>query len=1671
MALSPCARIPEGCAIAIQHDDHRSGRSALGEPRLPGYPRPAALVTDDEHSRVTRERSGGRTVIRKEPLGPASERRLRHERAILERLRGAAGVAQLVEAPPSGRWILMADAGERTLAEAAKPLPVDELISMAPALARAVAAVHRRGVMHRDIAPGNVVLSDAGEPCLVGFGLAMSPAEIRPEFTHHAEIVGTLAYVAPEQTGRTGRSVDQRADLYALGATLYELATGAPPFGTGDPLRLTHDHLARVPTPPSEVNAAVPPHLSQIVMHLLEKEPDDRYQSAEGLVYDLERLRAGAAAGALSVGEHDVATRLLPPSRLVGRDAEVAALEAAFADALSGRCSGVLVSGAPGVGKTALVDQLRTVVTSADGWFVAGKFDQYRRDLEFDAIQQVLRALGRLLLAEPDAELADVRERILRAVGPNAGLLTMTVPEFAALLGVPPDAGDPLTAQARAQLTAAHVLRAVASPERPLVAFVDDLQWGARTPLGAIDSVLRETPADGLLLVGAYRDGDMDPVHPLAASLARWRDEERVRHVVLANLPAPSLVEMVSDVLHVDAAASAELVDVIEPRTSGNPYESVELLDALRRDGLLTPSADGWRWEPAAVRARLAHPEAGGPLAAPVESLPADARRMLEEMACLGGQAELSVLQAATGEPADVVERRLAHALDEGLLVTDAGSVPAVRFRHDQIREGILRGLSGEQREAVHLAIARRLAPIPELFAVAAEHYLPVVDALEDPVERQAAAELLARAADQAALIGSHALVDALLEAALRLVEPGQTDLLIKVHTARHAALFSLGRFEEADEDYRAIEALSGSAMERAGAAAVQAKSLTHRGHWTAAIELGTGAAAELGIRVPGRAELPGELDRHLETLFRWLEETDDADEPPAPGAPPTLAAVGPIFDAMLGPAFLVGDGELYAWLALEALRLWTVHGPVPELVGPAANAAFQFVAARRDYVAAYRAARRILLQCEARGYDAATAAARHIHAVLIYWVAPAEVAVAESRRARDGLIACADLADAGWVTHGYVSGLLDCAPTLDGLVDAVDEALAFARRTGDQQGGQWLDSYQWLVAVLRGGLPAMTDEDVAPDRYAGDPLAVTHAYISRAVAAAIFGDATGMARHTRGLPSLQSARVGFSISALAAPLRGLSLAWEARGRAAAEREELLAELDDVMRTLAARAADAPDNFLHLLRLVEAERAWTAGDFRAGAVAFDAALREVAGRRRPWHRALIAERAGRFQLAHGVEHAGYELLAEARHEYLAWGANAKVDALDWAYPMLRPDADAGAAGAGEGPSAKLAPRRGAVTTGTIDLLGILSASQALSSETSFERVRARVVEVLCAMTGATGVHLLLWSDERRQWLVAEGGGSVPVTRGDHEDAVPLSVLRYAERVREPLVVADALSDDRFARDPYFAHVEHCSLLTVPVFSRGALRATLILENRLIRGAFSADRLDAVELIAGQLAVSLDNAELYAELAGSRTRIVAAGDDARRRIERDLHDGAQQRLVHSIVTLKLARRALEDTPAKAAAQLADEALESAVSALDEIRELARGIHPRILSSGGLGPALETLRRRSRIPVALDVRTGGRLPEPVEVTAYFVVCESLANAAKHADAASIRVLVDMTDDHLRLSISDDGVGGADPGRGSGLVGLKDRVEALGGTLTVASRANQGTLVSVELPLDCD
>jgi diguanylate cyclase (GGDEF)-like protein len=1449
---------------------------ARDEPSAEDPPIRVETLHESDDTRVTRLFVPNGTVVRKEVLGPDRERRLLHELAMLQRLRGVEGVTQLADSPPYPWSIMLTDIDGVCLADRSVPLPARELAELSLRLGRAVAGMHRHGVIHRNISPSNVVLAAASPvPCLIDFALATPVAEVRAEFHHPNDITGTLEYLAPEQIGRIGRPVDQRADLYALGAVLYELATGAPPFTAGDPLTLIHDHVARVPAAPARVNPEVPTAFSDVVMHLLEKEPDNRYQTADGLVYDLARIRepirrhaqGSGQATPMRVGERDLPTRAFAAGQVVGRDAEISSLVAALTDATSGRRHGVLIGGGSGVGKTSLIDELRSVVTARDGWFVYGKFDEYRRDQEFDGVLQAFRGLGRLLLAEPEADLVELRRRILLVLGSNAGLAAAVVPELEALLDVLPDPGDSLTAQARIERAAVAILRAVASPRRPVVFVVDDLQWAGRTPLGFIDLVMGEKDLDGLLVVGAYRDDDLDATHPLTSMLARWRQPDGPAHLRLDNLPAPSLATMVANMLRLDADNAANLAGTIAPYTKGNPYDTAELLNGLRRDDILRPTADGWRWDAPGLARYLDRANVSDLLARRLDVLPIPTQDMLEAMACLGGRTELSLLRTATGQSAATLEGRIAPALADGLLVIEPGVHEAVRFPHDRLREAILNRLAPPRHNTLQLDLARRLAPATDLFAVAAQQYLPVIDAVADTDEQRVVTDLFRRTADQAKILSNNTLVQKLSAAAIRLTDPNDTAMLLELHTRAHAALYSLGRLDEADEAYRLIDELCRTPRERVGAAIVQVRSLTHRLRYQEAITLGVDLLRQLGVAVPPDERLNAEVEQSVDVLYQWLERTSEAAADPKRSrtTDPVVLAAAAVINSVLPATYFAEKRPLTGWLSLEALRIWMAHGPDRALVGPATAAVLVAIVRRRDYRAGYEVLRRLVALGETHDYEPETSQARYFYAFFsCHWFEPLEHCIQHAHRAREGLIQAGDVTTAGYTY--LATAALDCSAHLDSFLAEVEVGQDFARRTRNTMVYESLGLPRWLARLLRGERREGGVDDVAAaGRYTQHPQATVGTHINRALAAAIFGDTPQLIRQSAAAMPRLAALTGTYMTAVAHLLRALALAAQARSAVGDERAALLAELDTAIEWLSLRATDAPVNFLHLLRLVEAERAWAAGNFEAALFSFDAAQREAETRERPWHRALILEHAARFYLAYGMEHTGYFLLGQARQAYLAWGAAAKVEQLDWAYPTLQGSTDTPA-----GSETSLSHQRSSMSPGTIDLLGILTASQAISSETSIDGLRSRVEEVLSAMTGATGIHLLLRSDDQQHWLLStspdsDGNQTMSVEEPGQRPRVPHSAVRYAERVREPLVVSDATRDDRFARDPYFADTVCCSLLVVPLLSRGELRALLILENRLIRGAFSAERLDGVMLIAGQLAVSLGNAMLYASL--------------------------------------------------------------------------------------------------------------------------------------------------------------------------------------------------------------
>ncbi len=1470
------------------------------------------LLYESGHTRVSRERvdGGSGTVIRKRRLGPGAAQRIRHELAMLERLAGVPGVPRLVPAGGATDALVVADEGGETVGTrlAAGPLDVAEVLRFAEELATVVAAVHRRGIVHKDINPANVlVYGDPPRPALIDFDLASTLAEERPGFTHHREIVGTLAYIAPEQTGRTGWPVDQRADLYAIGATLYEMAIGRPPFAQDDPLRLVHDHLSRVPVAACEVDPRVPAELAAVIAYLLEKEPDRRYQSAEGLLHDLRRLRAagGAPVPGFRPGERDFPWRLAVPSRLVGRDAEVEVLRAALADAVAGRARGLLVSGAPGVGKTALIDELRPLVTAAGGWFVRGKAEQFRQGDGSDALRQVLRGVGRLLLAEPEERLAPLRSRLIEALGPNAPLLATGLPEFRALLGGQAAAGAEPVQQTEGDLHRRNLdmLRVVATPEHPLVILIDDLQWAGALPLGFVDALISDEHLAGVLLVGAYRESEVDQTHGLSALLSRWRQSDRApAELRLGNLPAADLGTMIAEMLRQPATDAAVLARAVCERTEGNPFDTVEFLNTLRRDGALHPGDDGWSWDAAAVDRYAGRGDVVGMLTARIGGLAASTRDLLEIMACLGGEVELDLLRAAVppagedGEPEADLEGLLAPALEDGLLVMEHGAAASVRFRHDRIQQAAYGGMTAARRTGRGLALARRLSADARYDGVAAQQYLPVAGEVTDPAERRTVAELFRTAARRATLVTNHADAERFLARAGDLLDAAglsDSSQAVDVAIERHAALCAVGRVEDADRVYARVERDCTDPVRRADAASVQIRSLAGRRESRRAVDVGLAMLAELGHPAPRATDIATECVRGADALREWVGVgSEEEDLRRGVNTDARLAAVAKIINWMIPASYFIGS-PIMPWLVTEAARVWQEGGPAAALVRPLMRAPFITIPGRADYRTGYEVARRALRVAVALGVD--DPSGHHLYALgAAPWFEPLEDGLRQARRACEDSLRAGHVVEASFA-YWNTCHLPEYARALDELAEEVETALAVTRRAGNGQVTAILLPYRQAVRALRGETDrpgtftdASFDEQAHLESLAGNASAAGNFHTMRALTAAIFGDTAALSYHAAAAIPLMYAFAATQVAVRAHVLRALAVAVEAHASPPAQRAGALAEFDRHRDWMAARAIEAPGNFLHLSMFMDAERAWLAGDFDAANRGFDAAQREAVSRQRPWQRALIADRHAAFYLAQGMEYAARAALHEARRRYDEWGATAKVRQLDEAYPFLR--AVTGRQPVASARSTSDTRRSSTISSDMIDMMAVLRASQALSSETNLVRLQQRVVEVVGALTGATGVRLLLWDADAARWVLPDGDGAGPVGAPDQrlpvEDAaaaglLPISAFRYVQRTHEPLLVEDVTRDDRFAHDPYLAGLDECSLLVVPILSRGEPTAMLLLENRLGRSAFGTDRLDVVQLIAGPLAVSLDNAVLYAALerkVAERTEALTAANE-------------------------------------------------------------------------------------------------------------------------------------------------------------------------------------------------
>jgi len=1447
----------------------------------------------DERFALCRARSeDGRTsVLVKRPLQtPASAldvALLQHEYELLSGLPLDAVTRPLALQLDDERCaLLLEDHGGRTLDALLRERrpPLGWAIDYAVQLADALAQLHRCGLVHGALRPQAVLVEGAARRIrLADFGLATrAGAEAAPPAAPplHPD---RLAYAAPEQSRRGAGGVDHRSDGYALGVLLYEMLTGRRPFDGTDPLALMHAHAARVAPPPAELDPALPGVLSQIVMKLLAKSPDERYQSEQALQRDLLRCRQEwrrhGRVLPFEIAVRDVPERFALPHRVYGREPELARLRAAFERARSGRAQLVLVAGYAGVGKTTLVRELHDPVGRADGVFVSGKFDQLSGDAPYRALIQALRQLVQRALAEPAPRLARRRERIAAALGDNAATIAALIPELAVLLG-----GSPLPAPPALPPAEAHnrLMRAFqqfvacqASAEQPLLLFLDDLQWADDASLRLIESLLTHPEQRHLLLVGAYRDAEVDSGHRLLGALAALQGAGlEIERIELAPLGLPALTRLTADTLHVATEAAEPLATLLLGKTAGNPFFTTQFLMALHRDGLITFDAEHARWDCRLERVAAADTtdNVADLMSRKIERLAPVTKGVLTLAACVGHRFDARTVAVVSEQTLPATLSDLAEAALEGLIVAESEHVFV--FLHDRVQQAAYARIAPGRRPHVHLSVGRLMlaqrqpADDGDLFDIVS--HLNLGAALIDAAaERLELARLNLRAGLRAKQTSAFSSALAYLRAGIALLDGGHWrthyELAFALHLEAAQCETLTGEFPAAERSTAALLQRAVGALDRArvfGLRMVQYENLSRYGD---ALASAREALALFGMALPDDEEhKQAALQREIDAIAAAIGERPIA----------ALAELPPMHDAgvrmvmniltdIWSPAYILGDATLARLISARLVRLSLEHGQCEESAYGYVTHAITVGPVRHDYEAAF-AFGLLALQVNERFDDRRRRAKIHqqFHAHVNLWCRPMPSCIAYAREACRSGLASGDFLYAAYAASSEAWPALVSCQNLDECVRGLEPNLTLLAQL---RNAPFADVLRMVLAWAR-ALMGRTAAPMSLSHAEGEGFDEA-AYVRTHRDNAFFSMFHAVARLQLGyllddapqaLAALRAVRgsahrlSGMIWSVLFDLWGGLTLAAHIEHAAdAAERDDWLALMRASQAALARLARSCAVNYRCHALLLEAEIERVAGRRDSALDRFEQALAQAEASGSVQQLALANELSGRFWLERGNRGVAALHLREALAHYRAWGAQAKVRRMIERHgDLLGP--------ARPGPPA---PHE------SLDLASIVKAAHAIADASDPERLTERLLQIAIENAGACR-GLLIEETEGGLGVVAEGrceGGDVVLLQGrplaDGSVRCARAVVDYVWRTRAGVVVGDAGSDARFAHDDHVVATRLKSVLCLPIVHQGEISAILYLENELARDAFSPQRTELIQVLMAQGSISLANARL------------------------------------------------------------------------------------------------------------------------------------------------------------------------------------------------------------------
>jgi predicted ATPase/signal transduction histidine kinase/CheY-like chemotaxis protein len=1375
-------------------------------------------------------------------------------------------------------------------------LDVDVVLELGAQIAGGLAAIHDYGVVHCAIHPGNIVVDTVNwRAKIIDFADASLLPE-RPDASDVDVAVVPLAYISPEHTGRMNRKVDYRTDFYSLGAVLYHALSGRPPFGDADPLALVHAHLARAHRALAAVDGAIPVQVSKLIDKLLAKNPEDRYQSARGIVADLEecarQYRASGSVDAFPLGRSDLPETFLIPQKLYGRSAERAQLLDAFAKVARGKKLLFLVEGYAGSGKSSLVNEIQRPVLEQRGTFVRGKFDPLMRQAPYSALAQALRQLCRGLLGLSEAELAACKTRIVAGVTKNAGLIVDIVPELERILGPQPPVPKAglLESQHRFELTLARFLSAFARENHPLVLFLDDLQWADPATLHALAALLRLPEPTSLLVIGAYRDNEIDSAHPLSIVLEEIRrGRTELRSVTLGGLPEADLRLFVADTVRRAPSEVRELADRAVEKTSGNPFFVAEFLRTLHEERLLlfSPETRAWTWEPAKIDALAITPNVVDLVLRKLQRLPPATLSLLRLAAAAGDGFDLLLLAAAAKLPAAVARADLAPAIRERLVVPLDPNYPIglvdvssesvsnqpnywFRFLHDRVQQAAYETIDAAARPALHLQLGRilRTRATREGFG---ERIFDVVDQLNrgadlirDLGERIELAKLNLEAGDRARRTTAYGEAREYLRRGIGLLPEAAWSeeyvLTSLLHLRYAECAYLAGEFEEAEAFSNALLPKLRTPLEKAELYSIGIVLETSRNRYTRALELSRAALAVLGHPAPpaDSSEALSAASERLARSVRGRKIDELAQLPELKNA--KIGAVVRILAVVYGPAYLGDPNGLFVWAVHENLRLAIEHGTTAATAVGYTYYGMHLIARERDYEGAMAFGRLALalaerddafpLRCrihEVTGVSSNAYAGNHI-----------KTSVPLLKRAMEFGLESGDLfytCLAATVLPGvrFMAG--------ENLDEVCREAESCERSISSFRHDQMIVAlriFRQTVRCLRGethGRTSLATDDLDEETLFAEMQSIgqmTRPFHSmyQVILRTLLGDyahaVQAILESDQAIEASTGALILFTEYGFFACLALL----EARRMPQLDQRAIRRKLREKRALLARWAESAPVNFRHKRLLVSAELAELEGRRVRATRLYEEAMRDASANGFHQHAALASELAGRAYERRGLPEVARAYRLAARAGYAKWGAIGKVRALDEDHPDLLP-------------KAMLA----AVPPLPLDAISLVRASQALSSEIDLGALVERILRVIIQASGAERGSLLVEDNGRLEleaFLDPERAG-VEI----HPDPTLLpkpfseAIVRYTERTGDDVVLADASREGDFTRDPYVVARSSKSVLCMAVRHRDRVTGVMFLENTLATDVFTRERLEMLRLLVAQAAISLENARLYA----------------------------------------------------------------------------------------------------------------------------------------------------------------------------------------------------------------